>query len=435
MTREWNGSLVMEEFAKIAAKSGLITTDFDKPIVGNSNKSPVGPFRNNPSVSGKTDTLSVDSNSKDYGVTKETGEELVDEAHPEDPRIAESMGRGWEVENIVQQQEQDIGVATRMPSGALYGKHAELVGALVRLADKLDEEGRKEAAKRIDRAIGRISRLPFNGGLRKEAIGFLAGLLGPLKTLLWGGAALWGGATFGPALLAKLTSSRENLATDIGDVLEVAGSVREDDPSLSTVEGRLRTLLSPFAVQFRKPMPTPGDETGLREYLGLLEEFGTRVLTDARALVTAMTAVRGGWWEGIGFGPKSRLIEKMKDMEETFQGTMMAVRAAAKVGEKLPEAAKAEVPSGGNIAEIQALLAERGLKISQSGKLDDATVDALKQLELRIDVDLRRDPRMAEILERRGWSVAGSLLRPDGKTVDVDTVRRLLALADRAAGK
>lgn len=157
MTREWNGSLVMGDFAKIAVEGGLITTDFGKPIVGNSDKSPVGPYRNNPSVSGKDDTLTVDSNSKDYGVTKETGKDLIEKAHPDDAVMAESMGDGGLVENVVQQQEKDIEVATQMPSGSLHGKHAELVRSLVKLANALEDAGREEAAARVDRTIERIA--------------------------------------------------------------------------------------------------------------------------------------------------------------------------------------------------------------------------------------------------------------------------------------
>jgi hypothetical protein len=453
MTRDWNGSAVMGEFARIAAESGLVSTDFGDPAVGNPDKSPVGPFRNNPGVSGKTDTLSVDSNSKDYGVTKGMGEDLVGKAHPKDAEPAEAMGKGGLVEDIVQQQEADIGVATRMPSGALIGRHAALVAALVDLANGLEGEGKAEAAARIDGTIGRISDIPFGDGLRKEAVGPLAALLlAPLKWVMWGGAAAGVGAA-APGWLSKLTSTKEDLATDIQDVLDKAASARDGDPSLSSAEGRLRALLAPHAAAFRKPLPAPGDEAALGAFLGNLQEFSERVIPDARELVAMMVAVRGGLLERIGLGAKSRLKEAFGDMVSTFRDTMGAVAAAAKIGRRLapkpeaakpevaepgvagPEVAKPEAPARKYVAEIQSLLAEQGLEVPRTGRLDGATMDALRQMERRLDADLRRDPGMAEILERRGWSVVGALLRADGTVGSPSALRRLLSLAEIAKAK
>lgn len=419
MTREWNGSLVMEDFAKIAAESGLITTDFGKPVVGNPDKeTPVeGHRRYEPG--------------KEYGVTKETGEELIGKAHPKDAKPAEAMGDGALVENIVQQQEKDIEVATSMPSGALVGKHAELVNRLVALANNLEGEGKAEAAARIDKAIGRISDIPFGNDLRKEAIGpFAAMLLFPLKWLLWGGAAAGVGAG-AMGWLSALTSQRETLAVDIQDVLDVAAKIREDDPSLSAAEGKLRSILLPYVAKFRKAMPVPGDEAGLREYIAILEDFAKN-LPDIKSLVEVMVAVKGGFLERIGFGQKARLEQKLQDMVTSFQATMKGIQAAAKVGkEQMPEPTAAQPETG--IAGIQVLLAERGLKVPQTGKLDDKTIAALRQLEKQLDTDLRRDPKMAEILERRGWSVVGALLRQDGTVADESVLRRLLSLADSIA--
>lgn len=427
MTREWNGSLVMEEFAKIAAESGLITTDFGKPIVGNSDRSPVGPFRNNPSVSGKTDTLSVDSNSKDYGVTRETGREVVETAHPKDPRVAESMGEGWMVENTVQRQEKDIGVATMMPSGALYGKHAELVGVLVSLANGLDGGGRGKAAARIDRAIGRIRELPFGSGLHKEA--WIQAVLAPLKWLAMAGAA--GGAWY--LFGTKLTSLRENLSEDIQDLVAVASSVGEGQPAMSRLVGTLRSTLAPYVGRFRKPMPAPGQDAELEQYMADLNNF-EHDLAKVSSIVGALAAVPDEWYK-FGFGAKSRMREKLSDVQKTFAETMAAVKGMAEAGRRKMEAGKspepmAGKPGGSDIAEVQAVLAERGLAVPQSGKLDDDTRKALKRLERQLDTALRRDPKMAEILERRGWSVSGALARPDGTVVDPSTLRRLLALAD-----
>lgn len=425
MSREWNGSQVMDEFAKIAAESGLITSDFGTPVVGNPDKeTPVKDHRRY-------------EPGEEYGVTKETGEDLVGEAHPKDAKPAEAMGDGGLVENIVQQQEKDIEVATRMPTGALVGKHAELVKTLVSLANELEGDGKAEIAARIDQTIERISGLPFVNGLHREAA-WLGALLAPLKLLFWGGAAGTAAVSFGPGLLSKLTSTRDELAQDIQDVIEVVTAVREDAPSMSALADKLRTLLLPYVAKFRKPIPAPGDEIGLRAYLDILGEFGTKALPDASELVTAMTSVKGGWLEGAGLGPKSRLTEKFKDMQATFHDTLKAVQAAAKVGkEQIPEpaAARPELPIGSDIAGIQKLLVERGLEVPQSGKLDSATKSALRQLEKQLDAALRRDSKLASILEQKGWAVSGLLLRQDGTVADVETLHRLIALADRASDK
>lgn len=420
MSREWNGSQVMGDFAKIAAESGLITTDFGKPVVGNPDKeTPVKDHRRH-------------EPGKEYGVTKETGEDLIGEAHPKDAKMADSMGEGGLVENLVQQQEKDIEVATRMPSGALVGKHAELVNALVALANELEGEGKAEAAARVDRTIERISGLPFGNSLRKEAAFFaplLAPLLAPLvKTLLWGGLGAGAWRWFG----AKLTSVREGLAEDIQDVLDVAASVGEDS-SLAGLAGKLQAMLGPYVAKFQRPMPLPGDQAGLAKYNEDLEGFG-KDMEQAAAIVEAMVATPEPWYK-LGLGAKGRLREKFTDLQQTLKDTGGAIGALSNVAQKVsagpqdktpaPQAAK---PANG-VAEIQALLAERGMKVPQSGKLDKATRGALRQLALQLDEALRRNPKTAEILDRRGWNIPDAVLRPDGRVMDASALRRLVELA------
>jgi hypothetical protein len=415
MTRDWNGSLVMAEFAKNAVEGGLITTDFGKPVVGNSDKSPVGPYRNNPSVSGKDDTLSIDRNSKDYGIGKETGDDLVEKAHPEDAEIAESMGEGWLVENIVQQHRKDEEIATQMPSGSLHGKHAALVAALVALANDLEGAGRAEAAARVDRTIERLAGCrPFEESLRKEA--FL-GL--PLGALTWAGlgAAAWN--WFG----TKLTSVRENLAEDIQDVIKASASAGGSD-SLSGLAARLGALLAPYAAKFRRPMPVPGDKAGLARYDKDLDDFSS-VFGEAAAIVEAMGAMPDPWYK-FGLGAKSRLQEKFSDLRKTFDNTKAAVGRLSNVLQQAA-AAKGRVPRT-PVSEMQELLAEHGLEVPRTGVLDDATKDAIHKLEAKLDADFRRNPKLAEILKRRNWSIPGLLLKPEGTMADPQVARRLAAL-------
>jgi hypothetical protein len=420
MSNEWNGSQVMSEFAKIAAKGGLITSDFGTPVVGNTDKeTPVKDHRRY-------------EPSEEYGVTKGTGEDIIGRAHPKDAKPAESMGNGGLVENIIQQQKVDIEIATRMPNGALIGRHAELINNLVALANELEGEGKSEVAARVDQAIERISGLPFANSLHKEAVfPFAALLLAPLKWLLWGGTAAGVGAG-AMGWLSKITSTRESLTEDIQDVLDKAVSVGNKDSSLSVTENKLRLLLSPYVDKFRQ-MPVPGDEKALREFLDTLQNFSGRIIPDAQALVTMMTAVKGGFWEHIGLGAKARLEEAFKDMVQTFQDTMKAVVAAAKVGKAnmpTPMAGKPELLMGSDISGVQKLLAEQGLNIPQNGKLDEATKSALQSLEQKLDGMLRRNPKIAAVLEHRGWSISGAILRMDGTVMDPETLRRLITLAN-----
>jgi len=423
MSKEWNGSQVMGEFAKIAVESGLITSDFGNPVMGNTDKeTPVKDHRRY-------------EPGKEYGVTKGSGEDLVGKAHPKDAKPAEAMGEGGLVENIVQQQEKDIEVAMRMPSGALVGKHAALVDALVSLANDLEGEGKAGIAARVDRTIERISGLPFDSGLRKEAVGpFLALLIPVVKTLVWGGLGAGAWYAFG----TRMTSVRENLSEDVRDLVETASSVGEE-PSLSVLAKNLRAMLAPHASRLRRPFPPPEHKDELLKYIGDLDAFAED-LGRVSSIVGAMTAVPDAWYK-LGFGAKSRLREKLSDVEKTLKDTRIAAEAAVKAFAErsvgpvpAPEAGKAET-AGSNVAEIQALLAERGMKVPRSGRLDNATVEAIRRLEGQLDAELRTDARIADILEQHGWGVRGLLLRPDGTTADPQVMRRLFSLADKASGK
>jgi hypothetical protein len=94
-----------------------------------------------------------------YELHSETGAELVGEAHPLSIDIADAMGRGGVVENVVEQHRHNEGVALSMPSGNFRGKHAWLVENLVKLADATDENGMREASDLIDAALEEIVSL------------------------------------------------------------------------------------------------------------------------------------------------------------------------------------------------------------------------------------------------------------------------------------
>jgi hypothetical protein len=94
-----------------------------------------------------------------YKLHSETGADLVGEAHPHSIEIAESMGRGGVVENVVEQHRHNEGVALSMPSGNFRGKHAWLVQNLVKLANATDDEGKRKISDLIDAALNEIASL------------------------------------------------------------------------------------------------------------------------------------------------------------------------------------------------------------------------------------------------------------------------------------
>lgn len=82
-----------------------------------------------------------------------TGAETIGEAHKESLTIAESMGRGGLVENLLEQQKANYEVALSAPSGNFRNKRANLLNALVKEANTADIEGNIELSNLIDEII------------------------------------------------------------------------------------------------------------------------------------------------------------------------------------------------------------------------------------------------------------------------------------------
>jgi hypothetical protein len=104
-----------------------------------------------------------------YDITGETGEQLIGKAHPGGgPTIAPAQEEGGKVETIVEEQKKNIQKATKPPTGK---QSSLVVSQLISLANRLDNEGKTEAAMLVDRTLGDIKRtcLPFDGNLRKDA--------------------------------------------------------------------------------------------------------------------------------------------------------------------------------------------------------------------------------------------------------------------------
>lgn len=114
-----------------------------------------------------------------YDITGETGEKLIGEAHPGGgPVQVPAKDEGGKVETVVEQQKKDVGAATSEPTG----KQAAFVAKqLVALANRLDAEGKTEAALLVDKTLAELregSARPFV--VREAAIG----LVGAIDLLL-----------------------------------------------------------------------------------------------------------------------------------------------------------------------------------------------------------------------------------------------------------
>jgi hypothetical protein len=89
-----------------------------------------------------------------YNVSGETGEDLIDSAHPGKMYTdVNSKTKENLIETVVEQQERDKEVAYSNPTG----KYAELTTELTKLANKLDEGGFLDAADKVDELIKKVA--------------------------------------------------------------------------------------------------------------------------------------------------------------------------------------------------------------------------------------------------------------------------------------
>jgi hypothetical protein len=81
-----------------------------------------------------------------------SGRDILESSHPNSVVISDAMGNGGLVENLLEQQQHDIGVALSAPSGNFRGKHANLVEALIKIATAADYEMSQEISELVDNA-------------------------------------------------------------------------------------------------------------------------------------------------------------------------------------------------------------------------------------------------------------------------------------------
>jgi hypothetical protein len=412
MSKEWNGSVVMPEFVKIAKEMGLISTDFEqKDYVGNPSESPTGPFRNNPSISEKAEGLTVDRNSKDYGITKETGKELIDDAHGKSPTVADAMGKGGLVENIVEQQEKDIEVALKMPNATLPGVHAAVVSELVRLADRLDGMGKHKEAMRVDETIGRLAGRPFE--LRKVA--FWPMLVGAIAAGV--GSSAWLG------LGKHLTSKRESLAEDTKDLLEIFEKAVSKG---STAAEEAVTILTPMSAAFTGL--DLKDQAQLQKYAQQVQVLSGAMPKLRSILAKTKLELGTGRWFHFGLDIASRMDVKMTAVEDGLQETKELLRQAQALAGQ-----QDGVPSpvgGSGISDLQKLLFERGFRGKKwpgkvTGTMDETTQTAALELEKMLDAAIAKSGVGIQ------GSMVGKIVSGGKPAIEVGKLNRIIELLEK----
>jgi len=396
MTNEWDSSRVMIEFEKIAKETGLITTDFEKrDYVGNPSKeTPVKDHRRYEPT-------------EEYNITKETGKELIEKAHPKSVTMADAMGNGGLVENEVQQQEKDIEIALKMPNGALIGIHASVVSELVKLANHLEDMGKHKEAIRVDETIRRIASRPFD---KRAGFWFVPALVAGVAGTT--GSAAWLG------LGKYFTSTRESLGIDTKDLLEVFQKAVSKG---ATSADEAVVLLTPIASAFEGL--DLKDKTQFEKYIQQVQNLTSSMPKLKSILAKTKLELGTGRWYHFGFDIASRMDEKMADVEKGLQETKELLNQAKTLSEQ------ADVPTD-NITDLQKILFETGFKGKLwTGKItkimDETTISATKELEKSLDEAIAKSNIGAT------GSMIGQIINNGKLIIDVKKLKRIIDLLEK----
>jgi hypothetical protein len=371
MSTEWESSEVMSEFLKVAAESGLISTDLNhEDGIGNPTKdTPVKDHtRNEPT--------------KEYGIKTEPAD-MIDKAHPEQAWMNKnstpvpSMGNGSLVENVKEQQKKDIEIAIRMPHGTLIGVHANLISELVKLANSLDSNGKTKEAARIDEAIKKISACSFvDGRLHKEAAVWFLPLL--MSTKFW---LLLGGGAGGIKMFGQyFTSKQENLRIDLDDLYEKL--IEHGERSKSATKAA--QLLSPFRSKLAS-MDLSSKE-GSDKYAAIINELGA-ILVQIKQLIAASRqdiGERSGFFSKMWGTVKDLFgFEDYKILDEKFNDFMKSYNEARKYLDKAKDIEAKVLGDAGGLEKATSF--KTILDTGFMGK----KYDTLEELEIALNAALK----------------------------------------------
>jgi hypothetical protein len=427
MSKEWNGSAIMANFAKIASdsnltKEALLGATFEpkdrEQYVGNS----------------KTPTPVKDHRryepTEDYDVTEGEGKDLIEKAHPESPaQVADAMGKGALVENQVEQQEAILERALKMPQATLPGLHANIIHSLIKLANQLDEMGNHKEAIAVDKTLSKVLGVPFdNGHLRREAwfIPALIAMVAPfaINKLFapkvsvpgtWGGTQRapmkWKGSLLGKAgwltsiigaLAAfgdKVISMQDNLTTDLKEFHDELIRTKS-----ANIAQSIALKLEPFKSSFDNI--DLSKRAGVAEYTKKISALKT-ILPQIKREMSALKQELGGKWYDIFKTPikklkimepeyvdlKARYDDFVSSFNKAYQGLTSLYHAGQKVDAKVQIAPAPTIAAG--LKGVQTVLSQVGFKgkkwpdVKPTGKPDDATKRAASELEDLLDKSLK----------------------------------------------
>jgi len=88
-----------------------------------------------------------------YSYEEGAGAKTITNAHPESITVADAMGRGGLVENVVEQQRAIKDVALSTPTGNFHNRHANLIIELNKIATNANKMGNNKASKMIAETI------------------------------------------------------------------------------------------------------------------------------------------------------------------------------------------------------------------------------------------------------------------------------------------
>lgn len=268
----------------VQAEMGKVAKYFDQ--MGGGRSDSLAP----PADDGMTASASKDDASSLYDVSKETGEQLVEKAHPGGGTRTELTHSKTDenlVETIVEQQAKDVEVANSVPKGV----HATLTN----LADKLDKMGYISAADKVDKIIstagpaddagmaaqigksmtnfpaasgGGAGRAPGAimsrvgpaaaraGGAAARGVGMAAGLGMAALPWLAGGAAVAGAGLAGYFLYKDLAAAE----TTLDGVIDRLGDL-DPNPQAAPVVQQWITTLQGLKPNLKIPQASTDSET------------------------------------------------------------------------------------------------------------------------------------------------------------------------------
>lgn len=433
----WNGSEVMENFAKIAKEQGLISSNFPRNDLGN-------PTEPTP-VEGHTRHEPTEDYNDRYN---EEGRKLIDKAHSKDAEVAKAMGKGALVENQNQQQDVMIDVATKRPNGALIGVHAHLIKNLVKMANELDEAGNTKAARLIDSTL---EALPFdNGYFRKTArrpkgfslfnprpslIGRALGFLVPwVRGIGLGIAGLSALKMFG----SKLTSTQESLAKDVNDLYEILMENAQNSPSAARAAEFLASYNETFsAADF-------STKEGVEKFASTAKKFCSE-LPRLGALIAAIkqdikqTGFFGNIWEQtkgfFGFEEHKLIEEKFIDVQGSCSEALKMASQSNQLISYLEDKAAEKYSGLGSVSGLQHLLFSRGFegkkwKGNITGKTDQQTLTAAQELEQMLN------QKLASVLQKENKPINyfnGSIVRGNQIVADPNVLRKIVNITEQLA--